>query len=207
MTTKRPGPLSQYFYLFMSLLIAAVVIYGFSHTINDNLIHATPVRPWLLYLHATVFCGWVVFFIVQSALVRTRNVRVHRTLGWFGVGLATLIVVVGISTAITMARFRIFHFHSSEAAPFIAIQFWDIASCMLTAAAFARFPQLNFRLSYVGVDTLVCLGILRDLFVTRGVQTVYRYALPAVIVGQVVALHLFMAAPPRWVAIANAIVR
>lgn len=233
MTTARPGPLSQYFYLFMSLLIAAVVTYGFSHTINDNLIHATPVRPWILYLHATVFCGWVVFFVVQSALVRTRNVRVHRTLGWFGVGLATLIVVLGISTAITMARFRIFHFHSAEAAPFIAIQLWDIssfavlfslaiywrrkpeyhrrlvllASCMLTAAAFARFPQFSFRLSYVGVDTLVCLGILRDLIVTRGVQPVYRYALPLIIVGQAVAFHLFIAAPPRWVAIANAILR
>jgi hypothetical protein len=66
---------------------------------------------------------------------------------------------------------------------------------------------LNFRLAYVGVDTLVCLGILRDLFVTRSVQTVYRYALPTVIVGQLIAFHLFIAAPPRWVAIANAILR
>ena len=44
-------------------------------------------------------CGWVSFFVVQSALVRRHNVRVHRTLGCFGVGLATLIVVLGISTA------------------------------------------------------------------------------------------------------------
>jgi hypothetical protein len=78
---------------------------------------------------------------------------------------------------------------------------------MLTSAAFARFPQLSLRLAYVGVDTLVCLGILRDLIVTRRVQAIYRYALPAVIVGQVVALHLYLAAPPRWVAIANAILR
>ena len=87
MTTTRPGLLNQYFYLFMSLLIAAVVIYGFSQTIDQNLIHAAPPRPWLLYLHGAVFSAWVIFFIVQSALVRTRNVRVHRKLGWFGVGL------------------------------------------------------------------------------------------------------------------------
>jgi hypothetical protein len=34
-----------------------------------------------------------VFFIVQSALIRSHNVRVHRRLGWFGVGLAVAIVV------------------------------------------------------------------------------------------------------------------
>src|ERR1022692_2541534 len=78
----------RYFYFFMSLLIAAVVIYGFSHTVNQNLVHATPPRPWLLWLHGSLFSGWVAFFILQSALVRTRNVRIHRTTGWFGVGLA-----------------------------------------------------------------------------------------------------------------------
>ena len=72
----------------MSLLIAAVVVYGFSHTVDNNLIHATPIRPWILYLHATVFSGWVAFFILQSTLIRTHKVRVHRTLGWFGVGWA-----------------------------------------------------------------------------------------------------------------------
>ena len=37
--------LNKYFYFCMSLLIAAVVMYGFSHTVNENLLHATPPRP------------------------------------------------------------------------------------------------------------------------------------------------------------------
>jgi len=48
-----------WFYFGMSLLIAAVVIYGFSHTVNQNLIHAAPPRPWLLWVHATLFSCWV----------------------------------------------------------------------------------------------------------------------------------------------------
>jgi hypothetical protein len=44
--TKNAGFLNRYFYFATSLLIAALVVWGFSHTIDQNLIHATPVRPW-----------------------------------------------------------------------------------------------------------------------------------------------------------------
>jgi hypothetical protein len=90
----------------MSLLIAATAVYGFSHTIDHNLIHRSPLPPFVLYIHAIVFPAWIVFFILQSALVRSHNVHLHRRLGWFGVGLAVAIIIVGTLTAISMARFE-----------------------------------------------------------------------------------------------------
>ena len=63
-----------------------VVVYGFSYTVDQNLIHAA------------VFSGWVLFFILQSTLIRTHNVRLHRRIGWFGVALRVVIPVLGIST-------------------------------------------------------------------------------------------------------------
>src|SRR5215467_4406725 len=51
----------QYFYFFMSRLIAAVIVYGFSFTIGENLIHPAIPRPWILHVHATVFSSWLVF--------------------------------------------------------------------------------------------------------------------------------------------------
>ncbi len=63
MTTRYVGPLNRYFYFSMSLLIAVIVVYGFSHTIDHNLLHATPRRPWILSLHAVVFSGWVIFLL------------------------------------------------------------------------------------------------------------------------------------------------
>ena len=217
----------------MSLLIAAVVVYGFSHTVDNNLIHATPIRPWILYLHATVFSGWVVFLILQSTLIRTHKVRVHRTLGWFGVGLGVLTPVLGISTAYTMDRFNIHTFHMMGAAPFLAVQLCDmisfsimftlaiywrkkpefhrrlilIASCVLTAAAFSRFPFVPLRYSYVGVDLLISLGVLRDLITSKRVHAVYLYALPMLIVAQTTAIYLALTGPPEWVKITNAILQ
>jgi hypothetical protein len=97
--------LGRYFYLCMSLVLAALVILGFSRTVNASLFHASPPRPLLLRMHGVAFTTWVVFFIAQSALVRAKKVSVHRLLGWFGAGLAAVMVVLGFTTAVVMTRF------------------------------------------------------------------------------------------------------
>ena len=105
--TGRGGLLDQYFYFAMSLLVAAIVVWGFSHTVNQNLFHAAVPRPFLLWAHGAAFSGWVVFYILQSTLVRTHNVGLHRSLGWFGAGLGTLMVALGFTTAVVMTRFDV----------------------------------------------------------------------------------------------------
>ena len=159
--------LVKYFYFCISLLIAVVVMYGFSHTVDQNLIHATRPRPWILWLHGIVFSGWLAFFIFQSALVRTGHVRLHRRIGWFGVALGVAIPVLGISTAIIMTRFQLLQLHAvSDAVTDLIDPFFDmaaftvlfalaiywrkepefhrrlllLATCALTTAAFSRFP-------------------------------------------------------------------
>ncbi len=62
MTTKSADLFARYFYFIMSLVIAGVVIYGFSHTINENLIHPAYPRPLILYFHAVIFTSWVVLY-------------------------------------------------------------------------------------------------------------------------------------------------
>jgi hypothetical protein len=223
----------RYFYLSMSLLIAAIVVYGFSHTINDNLLHATPIRPWFLYLHGAVFSGWVVFFILQTSLVSFRNVRLHRTLGWFGVALGCVITLLGPFTAIGIARFKISH-HIEAYPQFLSVPLWDItsftaafalaiywrrrpefhrrlmyvATCALTAAAFGRFPWKAFQDNwfYTGVDVLILCGITRDLVVTGRVHPVYRWALPILILGQSFAIYLSNSANPVWMRIVHGMV-
>jgi hypothetical protein len=232
-TTKRGSFWRQYFYFFMSLLIAATVVYGFSHTIDHDLIHASPLPPFVLYIHAIVFPAWVVFFIVQSVLVRSHNVRLHRRIGWFGVGLAVAIVVLGAWTSASMVRFSVEQkdpFNStaftivqvldlaSFAVPFAVAIYWRkkpefhrrlmlIASCALLDAAFGRFPALPLVFSPAGVDALICLGVIRDLIVERRVHKVYLYALPILIVCQIAAMETFVHASPWWMNVANRILR
>ncbi|HEX4154961.1 MAG TPA: hypothetical protein VHY48_05060 [Acidobacteriaceae bacterium] len=230
--TGRNGFIDKYFYIAMSLLVAVIVVYGFSHTADANLFHATVPRPFILWIHAAAFSGWVLFFILQSALVRSHNVRVHRTLGWFGAALGACMVFLGVTTAIIMKRFEVHQLHDAGAALFLSVPFNDItcfatffvlavywrkkpelhrrfifiATAVLLAAAFGRMPPLERHiLFYVGVDAVILLGVVRDLLVNRRVHTIYRIALPALIVVQSTAVYLFLGAPAWWVRAANAI--
>jgi hypothetical protein len=226
------GFVNRYFYFFVSLLFATVVVRGFSHTINDSLLHAAPPRPLLLWIHGAAFATWVVFFIAQSALVRVRRVNWHRLMGWFGAGLVTVMVPRGVAIAIVMGRFDKVQLHLSDADAFLSIPFYDmlafsviialaiywrkrpefhrrlmfVGTCGLMDAAFARIDFVyDHRLFFVCVDLLIVLGVARDLFVDGRVHTVYRYALPVVIVGQNFALYLWRVDPAWWRTITHAI--
>jgi hypothetical protein len=224
--------LSQYFYFMMSLLVAAVVVYGFSHTVGQNLFRPPTPRPTILYFHAAMFTSWIVFFITQSALIRTRNVKVHRRMGWFGLALGVAIPIVGITTAIVMARFRIKEGVQPDAAQFMIIPFFDmlafsvafglafywrkkpefhrrlilIAGCGLTAAAFFRFPtSVAPNWFYAGVDVLILLGVTRDLLATKRIHPVYLYGLPLLMLGQTATMYTSLSNSPVWLRIAHAI--
>lgn len=56
--TGRRGLLDRYFYFCMSLAFAVLVVWGFSHTINDVLFHPAVRRPFLLWIHGAAFSGW-----------------------------------------------------------------------------------------------------------------------------------------------------
>src|SRR3974377_936047 len=110
----------------MSLAMAGLVVWGFSRTVNANLFHASPPRPLLLWFHGAAFSSWVIFFIVQSSLVRARKVSVHRWLGWFGAALAAVMVVLGSAVAVVMTRFDLLVLHQKDVDSFVSIPFGDM---------------------------------------------------------------------------------
>ena len=52
--------------------------------------------PLAVHIHAAAFVGWLVFLTMQVALVRRRNLALHRRLGVFGALLAAVMVVLGL---------------------------------------------------------------------------------------------------------------
>jgi len=230
--TGRNGILCRYFYFAMSLLLAALVVDGFKRTVNDHLFHPAIPRPFILWIHGAAFAGWVIFFIGQSTLVRVHKVSWHRSMGWFGAGLATVMVPLGVVTAVIMARFDAVQLHMSDAAAFLSIPFYDmiafgvlialaivwrtkpelhrrlifIATCGLMDAALGRFDYLfDHNLFFYCLDLLILLGVGRDLLVDRRVHKVYLYALPLLIVGQSLAVYMWRSNPSWWQGITHVI--
>ena len=217
----------------MSLLILFVVIDGFSYTIDRNLLHPNIPPPPILYLHSFVFSAWVLLFILQSALVRWRNVRLHRTLGWVGVGLAISMVVLGYTTSTIMTKLSIQYRAPFPTVYFFIVDIMDlvcfavplslaiywrrrpefhrrlmlIGTCALMEAAFGRMPISQIYLGPIGVDALILLGVARDIIVERRIHKVYLYALPPMILLQVIAEYTFVQRSSWWTGIGNYLLR
>jgi len=212
--------------------LAGLVVWGFSHTVNANLLHANPPRPLLLWVHGAVFSTWMVFFVAQSLLVRVRKVSIHRLLGWFGAGLATVMVVLGFTIAVVMTRFDTRVLQQKGVESFLSVPFTDmilfgsfmalaiywrkkpeyhrrlmfIATCQLMDAAIGRFDfMFNHNLFYPALDVLVVLGMMRDWVVDGRVHKVYLYALPSIIIVQGLSMYAWRINPAWWATITHAI--
>ncbi|HZZ58731.1 MAG TPA: hypothetical protein VFE31_12945 [Opitutaceae bacterium] len=220
---------NRHFYLIMALVAAAAVAYGFGHTIGARLLHAQPRPPAILTVHALIFSSWIVLLIVQSALVSTRNVRLHMTLGTLGFAFGVLMPIVGIATAVAMARFKFETLKDPTAAPFFAVQLWDMtvfttlfwlgfsarrtnkeahrrlimaATFALLVAAFARFPQVKGPTrGYLCVDSLFVIAIARDWLTERRIHRAYAVTLAAFAVSQPFILYLALGKFPPWTAL------
>jgi hypothetical protein len=228
--TGRNGLIDKYFYFAMSLTIAAIVVWGFSHTVEQNLLHAAPPRPLLLWFHGAAFSTWVLFFIFQSLLVRTRNVRVHRFFGWFGVALAAVMVPLGVAIAIIMGRFDTYTLHEPGSDAFLIIPFYDmvvfalliglaiwwrkkpelhrrlifVATCCLLDAAFGRIDYLfDHNLFMYCIDGVILLGVVRDLLVNRRIHAIYLTALPLLVVSQMWVVNTWRSNAGWWLRVAD----
>lgn len=161
--------------------------------------------------------GWVILFVLQTALIAADNVKLHRKVGVLGFALGATVPVMGIATTIVNMRFSKLNSHL-DPAPFLAISLNDmiafsvffglaiywrkksdwhrrlmvIATCTLTSAAFLRLVLLTsldspIRWQYVGVDALILFGLARDWIVDKRVHPIYLYSLPAVLLAQLLA--------------------
>jgi hypothetical protein len=229
------GLLDRGFYLLMALLVIAVVVFGFSFTVEQNLLRPAVPRPLILYVHAAVFFAWLLVFALQAGLVFERRVSWHRRVGVFGGAVGLLIPALGVATALAMGRFNVARLGSTRADSDLLVPLFDMAAfavtfglalrfrtrpeshrrlmlvstCLLTAAAFGRFPAwlLPPAFFYAGVDALILLGVVRDLWAERRVHPVYRYVLPVLVVGQTVVMYTVLHDLEYWRTIGRALLR
>ena len=98
-----PTRLPRLFGVAMALVALVVLVVGFAPSFRPSADGMTLMRP-VVMAHATLFSSWMVLFLVQTTLVATHRVQMHRTLGVLGACLAGVMVVSGPPMALGMAR-------------------------------------------------------------------------------------------------------
>jgi len=90
------------FYCGMALLVTAAVFIGFgpSWFMRGYMTSARPLSPLapLVIVHAIAFTAWIALFVTQAGLISARQHKLHMRLGMATVGLAVVIVVLGLLT-------------------------------------------------------------------------------------------------------------
>jgi hypothetical protein len=142
----------RWFFTGMAIAMLATATAGFMPSLVHTAGRRAPLSP-LAAAHGIMFFGWLLLFLVQSRLVATRNVVIHRRLGVAAVFLAALMVPLTYITTAAMVR-RSFELSGDlkiEHDPLYEsiFPFGDIAIfavLVIAAVAYRRRPEIHKRL-------------------------------------------------------------
>ena len=188
-----------------------------------------PLANPLVHAHGLVMSAWVIFFSVQALLIRTKNVKLHMSLGIVGVALAALVVVVGMSTAVDS------HLVRKTAPPgispygFFAVAVFDMVNFVILFAAAIWYrkrpaehkslmlltainflPAAIFRIPILPPDYLILQAFgIPDLLALSGFawytwkhrkfNKIFASGIALIIATQ--PLRIFLAGSPIWIEI------
>jgi len=102
----RRRNLDHRFFVVMTVAVIVAVLVGFGPTFYfkpffDN----PPIARSIIYVHGFVMSAWVLMFAAQVYFISSKKVKLHQKLGLAGVGLAVVVCVLGIMTAVAAAKY------------------------------------------------------------------------------------------------------
>jgi hypothetical protein len=179
LSAARPAPQAPFheagthdrlFYGGMAIAMGLTVFAGFASTYYLRFFAGGPEAtltggPFtaLVHAHGALFTAWVLLFIVQTALVASRRVEVHRRLGLAGAALAAAMVVVGTFIAIATAA-RGSAPAGVDPLAFLIIPIFDMvlfATFVAAALALRRDKEAHKRLMLLAYVSIVVAAVAR----------------------------------------------
>lgn len=144
----------------------AVVFVGFARTYYLKFLFGTPSLSPLVELHGALMTGWFVLFFIQSSLIATHRVGLHRRLGALGAGWAVLMVVVAVTVAVRGAARDIHHPDPSGPPPlaflgFLLFMLLMFATFVGAALLLRRRSDWHKRLMLLSCIAITGAGLTR----------------------------------------------
>jgi hypothetical protein len=194
--SQRARTIERYIYGTTAVLFVLVVFAGFARTYYlRGLFTAAPLPSLALHLHGLVMTAWVLLFAIQVSLIPAGRVRWHRRLGYGGVALSVLVLIVGLWVALRAAKYGTTAPPPFSQPAFLIVPLGDLILFALFfggAVYYRRHPATHKRLMLLTV-----LNFLPPAVGRLPVQTVQQYPLGSLLtiilaaVGACVAFDLW----------------
>jgi hypothetical protein len=214
----------------MAIALTVTVFAGFSRTYYFNGLAAEPFEMTaLLHWHGATYTAWMLLLVAQTMLVAARRVTVHRRLGYAGVGLAALMIVLGVAVGIARTADGTIGDNGVPPLVFLAVPLLGmvvfgglmgaavllrgrsaahkrlmlLATLELVTAGVARFPVIETwgPVGFFGVgDLFVVAIVVYDLVTMRRIHAATLWGGLALVASQ--PLRLLIGASSPWLAFA-----
>lgn len=148
----------------MLVVVWLAILSGFGYNNVQKYLAGKLTYPGIVHVHSVFFVGWLVLFTAQVVLVRRDQVGLHRRLGVVGAGLAVVMVVLGVMTAIMTEQIK-FGTPASDP-PFLSVMLGDmlVFGGLVTAGiVMRRSPAAHKRLMLMATLVLTDAGFGRWL--------------------------------------------
>ncbi len=176
------------FFLIMALVMATVIIAGFS--LNLAMGRSSFAAPWPFHVHGMIFMGWLGLYLAQVTTITTGNIALHRRLGKFAYLWIPAMVAAGAMIILVSVR--------GSGGPFFFAQNEFLISNMagllvfgglaLWALRVQRYSGWHRRLMLVAMSALTGPGLGRLLPMPLLIPNAWPIAVSASFVFGVVAM-------------------
>jgi hypothetical protein len=160
----------------MTLLMAFFVFGGFGMTYLGPLAIGTfPPAPPVVHLHGVVFFAWTVLLVTQAALVNARNVKLHRSLGTFGIAWAAVTAFTGMLITLISINGE----WDANSAGLLYLSFVapvSFVALFVMAIRTVRKPAVHRNLILMAMISILMPGINRFYMMSVGLTLVPFYA-------------------------------
>jgi hypothetical protein len=202
------------FFLTMAILGAITVFVGYFPSYYQKPLESvlplapSPVLANIIHIHAAVMSTYILFFVMQTALVSVNRKALHMTLGWASVILIPMMVILGtvavfygaklghrgiwpdpeIAAAINIFDGYVYAILAAvaillRATPQVHKRLMFYSLVCLIAPAIARSPAIRFGPAGIAivVFTFLLAGPVYDQITRRRIHPAYLWSLPFII--------------------------
>lgn len=163
-TAVAPSPASsrvlarERIYFHLALACLAIGVGGFAPTYWVQVPAGTFRGSPLLHIHGLVFTAWLVLLVGQTWRISRGRIDHHRAWGLVGIVLATLMLVIGYTTAIISLEQRLAAGHGQAALAFHIVPLFSITAFFgFFVAAIANIRRPEWHKRFIIVATTIAL--------------------------------------------------
>ena len=165
-----------------AFLFPVFIFIGFSRTYYIGYFYDAPAfKDLIVHSHGIVMTAWVLFFSLQIALIRTKNVKLHMTLGLFGIGLAALVMISGLVTLYNGVFIKGGDVNGTDPRSFAIIPFTSliIFIILFAVAIFYRKKPLEHKsLMFLTAINFLPFGFSRMAFIPEAIRILWAFGAP-----------------------------